>query len=302
MFLEIATQITLPIVAISAFGFALQRRLAFDVASLNRLSLYAILPCFLVHHLSSATVPLTEVGLTAWFTVAQFFVLLAIGWGASTALKLSKKIRPVVSLAAAFPNSGNFAIPLVDLAFGREYILHQAVIVSLHSVLITSVGVILLASGADGWRGSLRSALRTPLIPAVAVGLLLKGMEVQLPQMLAVPLQIMGSAYTPVALFALGAQLAATRFDAPRGDLALALGMRLLAAPLLTWLAVLALGVPRGLADMLVVTASVPVGVLLAIVCDEYRVGVNLAPATVFLSTVLSPIVVTAFLYAVRSW
>jgi predicted permease len=140
------------------------------------------------------------------------------------------------------------------------------------------------------------------MIPAVVLGLLLKVIEVRLPPLLAVPLQIMGSAYTPVALFALGAQLAATRFAAPPGPLALAVGIRLLAAPLLTWLAVMALGVPRGLADMLVVTASAPAGVLLAIICTEYHVGAKLAPPTVFLSTVLSPIVVTGFLYAVRSW
>lgn len=302
LFFDIATQITLPIVAVTAFGFFLQRRLALDVGSLNRVTLYAILPCFLIHHLSSATLPITEIGVTAWFTVAQFVVLLVVGWSASALLKMPRDIRPVIGLAAAFPNSGNYAIPLVDLAFGKEYILHQAVIVSLHSILITSLGVILIARGGAGWRGGLRSALRTPIIPAVAVGLALKAMEIRLPATLAIPLQIMGSAYTPVALFALGAQLAATKFAAPRGQLTLAVGLRLLVAPLLTWLAVIALDVPRGLADMLVVTASTPAGVLLAIVCAEYRVGVNLAPATVFLSTVLSPIVVTGFLYAVRSW
>ena len=202
LFVDILTEITLPIVAIAVLGFVAQRRLGFDVASLNRLLVQVVLPCSLLHFLSTGDLPLAAVWPTVWFTLVQFVALTAIGWGAATALGLPAELRPVLGLATAFANSGNYGIPLAQLAFPPEYLLHQAVIVSLHSVLIVSLGVVLVARDGAGWSGSLRAAFRTPMIPAVALGLLLRGLDVGLPTPLALPLGLLGDAYTPLALFA----------------------------------------------------------------------------------------------------
>jgi predicted permease len=302
LFTDILTQITLPILAVAGLGYVMQRRMKFDVASFNRLIVYAVLPCFLVHYLSTATIPLSAVSFTAWFTVVQFVFLIALGWTVAVVLRVPADTRPVLGLAAAVSNSGNYAIPLVDLAFGKEYILHQAVIVSLHSVLITSLGVYLIAPRKDGWLAAFRSAMRTPIVPAVALGLLLRAFEVRLPALVSIPVQMVGSAYTPLALFALGAQLANGNRGMLHGALTLGIALRLLIAPAVTWAAVVILGVERGLADMLVVTAGTPAGVLLAIICNEYRANGELASAIVFFSTLLSPIFVTAVLLAMRLW
>lgn len=302
LFAGILTQITLPIIIISALGFVMQRRMNFDVPSLNRLVVYVILPSFLLYYLSDATIPLSTVGLTAWFTVVQFVVLIVIGWVLAKLLRMPPETRPVFGLTAAVANSGNYAIPLVGLAFGKEYLLDQAVIVSLHSLLITSLGVYLIAPRNQGWLATFKASVRTPILPAVAIGLLLRATDVHLPALASIPLQILGSAYTPVALFALGAQLAAGDRKAPLRELTLGVTLRLLIAPAVTLAAVAVMGVERGLANMLVITASTPVGVLLAIICTEYRRDAELASAIVFFSTLLSPLSVTAALLVVRLW
>jgi predicted permease len=147
---------------------------------------------------------------------------------------------------------------------------------------------------------SLRAAFRTPVIPAVIAGILLKLAGVKLPAPIGLPLQTLGSAYTPVALFALGAQLATSRWRAISLPLGLGLLLRMLVAPAVTWLAVVLLGIDRPVADLLVVISSVPVGVLLAIISLEYETDADLASALVFMSTVLSPITVTLVIFAQR--
>lgn len=301
MFFDIATQVTLPIVVVAGLGFALQRKLALDAGSLNRLQIYVLLPCFLVLKLS-ARFPAHEAGVTIWFTLLQFIVLVAVGWSAGALLRMPHDQRAALALSASFANSGNYNIPLVQLAFGDTYIPHQAVIVGLHAVLFASLGGIVLAQDARGWTGTARAMLRTPLIPAVAIGLLLRAADLQLPAAMALPLQLLGSAYAPVALFSLGVQLASVRIAVPPAPVAAAVVLRVLAAPLLTWLAVMALGLPRGLGDMLVVTAGAPVAVFLSVICAEYRTGADVAPATVFISTILSPVTITALLFAVRAF
>lgn len=300
LFFRILTEITLPIVVIAAVGFVAQKRLNFHVPTLNQLQVYVILPAFLMHYLSSSKVQLSEVTVTVWFTIIQFLFLIIVGWLIAKLLNLPKSVAPVMGLTAAFANSGNYGLPLVQLAFGEAYILHQAVIVSLHSILITSLGVVLISDTKLNARSALTTTFKTPLIPAVCIGLALNASKVQLPNIAAVPLEVLGSAYTPVALFALGAQLAVSHWQSTFSSLGVGLALKLLIAPGLTYGAVILLGIPETLGDFFIVIASAPVGVLLAIICAEYRSNESLASGVVFFSTLLSPIFVTATIFLTR--
>ena len=303
LFLDVVVDITLPIVLIVGFGFLLQRRVGFDVGSLNRLLIYATLPCFMLHSFSTAELPLAQVQITALFTVVQFIVLLAVGWAVASGVGLDPRIRPVVALAPAFANSGNFGIPVIELAFGPDYVLHQAVITALLGMLIIAVLPLLLADGKRDLGSSLRALFSTPLIPAVAAGLALNALEVELPRALAQPLQVMGSAYVPVALFGLGAQLAATSWPQAGRAVAWGVGLRLCLAPLLTVGALLLIpGLPKDLRDLLIVGSCVPVGLLLAIFSAQYGRGSETAAAMVVISTLLSPIAITAAIYLTRAF
>ncbi|HWP34370.1 MAG TPA: AEC family transporter [Thermodesulfobacteriota bacterium] len=300
LFTDVLGRVTLPMLALAAVGYGLQRPLALDVAPLNRLLVHGLLPAVLIHHLAAAPIGLATIGLTAFFAVAQFVVLLGLGWGVGALARQPPDVRALLGLAAAFPNTGNYGIPLVELAFGPAYLPHQAVIVALHTILITSLGAAVVAPGGLGLAAALRAALRVPLIPAAALGLLLKLLAIPLPAPLAYPLAAMAGAFAPLALLTLGAQLAASGTPGSPGALGLALLLRLLVGPAATWGAVTALRLPPDLADMLVVSASAPAGVLLAIVCAQYGAKPSLASAVVFVSTLLSPLTVTLAILAVR--
>ena len=119
---------------------------------------------------------------------------------------------------------------------------------------------------------------------------------------MAQPLQVMGGAYVPVALFGLGAQLAITSWRQTGRAVAWGVGLRLCLAPLLTVGALLLIpGLPEDLRDLLIVGSCVPVGVLLAIFCAQYGRGAEVASATVVVSTVLSPIVITLAIVLTRT-
>ncbi len=301
LFVEILTQVTLPIVAVMALGWLTQPVLDFDIGTLTRLQIYVILPCFLIHFLSTADLPLMAVWPTAWFTVLSLVALCALGWLAAAGCRLKRGLWPIVGLMAALPNSGNFGIPIVQLAFPPDYLLHQAVIVGLHTSLIALCVVFFFGDRDDGLSGSLLAIVRSPIIPAVVTGLVLKGFDVQLPTVLAEPIKLMGLAYVPLALFVLGAQLAVRNRGAICArTLGLILGLKFLLAPGLSWLMLIALGFPRELTQLLVIAAAAPVSLLLAVFCVEHKIYAETASAAVLVSTVVSPIVVTAWLLLVR--
>lgn len=301
LFVEVVTRITMPIVLLIGFGFVLKRLVAVDVTTLNRLVIYATLPALLLISLAEANLPRAEVAALGVMTLAQFAVLLAIGWAAAAALRLPRAWWPVIALAAAFANTGNYGIPLIELAFGPALVPHQAIITTILTVLILTLGPLMLAAGRTSLRASLATAFRTPLLPAVGIGLALNALAIPIPDLLRYPLSLVGGANTPAALIALGAHLGmGGSLLAARGPVALAIGLRLVVGPFATFLLLLAIAVPAPLDDLFLVGAAAPVGVLLPIFCMEYGRDARGASAIVALSTALSPIAVTLVVLLVR--
>lgn len=300
LFAEILTTVTLPIVVLMALGWIIQHTLVLDVGTLSKLLLNVILPCALFHFLTTADLSLGEVWPTVWFTILQFFVLTGLGWGVAALCRVEKSLQPVIGVAIAFANTGNFGIPVAQLTFPADYLLHQTLIVSLHSILIIPYGVLLLASRNGGLDQSFRALATSPLILSVAAGLLIKGFEIELPQLVSYPIKLVSGAYISIALFTLGAQLAETKFSLSHGPVWLAVGMKILLAPAVTWGFLLLMGFEPQLTDLLVVAAAAPVGVLLAIFCTEHKRAPGVAGALVLVSTVLSPLTVTAWIWLVR--
>lgn len=302
LFSDILLSVTLPIIALVAVGYAAQARLKLDVPSLNRLLVYVIMPAFLVHFLAAAKQPIAEIWPTVYFTAIQFACLMLLGWLVAVIFRLPREFAPILAMATVYANVGNYGIPLVKLAFPEPFILHQSVITSMMTMLIVSVGAWLLApSSKSGFLARLKMAFETPVVPAVLVGLSLRAAELRLPAVVGVPLELIGSTFPPLALLALGAQLAETgRGDLKPGPMTLVLLLKLVAAPALTLGLAHLLAMPKDLTELYVVAAATPVGVLLALFCAEYGRQARFVSGAVLLSTVLSPLVVTAWILFMR--
>jgi predicted permease len=210
MFVDILTKVTLPIITLVALGWLLQPKLKLDVASLNRVQVYVVMPAFLVHFLSAGKQPLSVVWPVVYFGIVQFMILIPIGWLLVLLLRMRKSLGPMMGLGTAYANVGFFGIPVTQLAFGSDYLIHQSVLTALMAVLVCTLGVWLLAP-AGGGLSKLRTAFETPLIPSVGIGLTLRGLEIELPPVVSQPLQFLGSIFTPLALYTLGAGIAAQK-------------------------------------------------------------------------------------------
>ncbi len=303
LFTDILMNVTLPIVALVGLGWGAQLKLKLDVPSLNRLLVFVIMPAFLVHFLASARQPIGELWPTIYFTAVQFGLLMAVGWFAAKLFRLPAEYAPILAMATVYANVGNYGIPLVKLAFPESFILHQSVITSMMTMLIVSVGAWMLAPARTekGMLARLKMAFETPVVPAVIVGLGLRAADIRLPPIVATPLELIGATFPPLALFALGAQLAETGRGALKaGPMSLVLLLKLLLAPALTWALAIALGMPDDLTDLYVVAAATPVGVLLALFCAEYNRQPRFVSGAVLISTLLSPIFVTGWILVMR--
>lgn len=302
LFLDILTKVTLPIIVLAALGYLMQGKLKLDVASLNRLQVYVVMPAFFIHFLSTAKQPLSAVWPIFTFGVAQFLILIPTGWLLAWMFGMRRSLGPMIGLGTAYANVGFFGVPVTLLAFGEGYLVYPSVLAALMGILVSTLGVWVMAPGGQGGIFSkLRAAFETPLIPSIFIGLALRGFEVELPPLAAQPIQFIGSIFTPLALYTLGAQVADARAGQIEwGPQILITVLKFLFAPALSWWICHMMGLPRDATDVIVVACATPVGVLITIFALEYKNESEFISTAVVITTALSPIFVTAWIIATR--
>ena len=303
LFLDILTQVTLPIIILVVLGYALQGRLKLDVASLNRIQVYVVMPAFLVHFMATAKQPLSTIWPVLGAGLLLFSLLIYIGWLLAIIFRQRPGMAPIMGLGAGYANVGFFGIPVTQLAFGSGSVIYMSMMTFVVSFLLCTVGVAMLAPSSEGRFGKLKAMFQTPLMPSVALGLILRGFEVELPPLVAQPMLLIGSIFTPLALYTLGAQVADSkiaRFEFMPQFLMILL--RFAIAPALAWWLCNFMDFPRDITNVLVVAAATPVGVLLTIFATEYDTEPEFISTAVVISTLLSPLFVTAWVIAVKAF
>jgi predicted permease len=302
LFVDILTRVTLPIIIVIALGWLLQPKLKLDIGTLNRVQVYVVMPAFLVHFLSSGKQPISVVWPVVYFGVALFTMLISIGWLLVIVLRRRASLGPMMGLGTAYANVGFFGIPVTQLAFGPDMLIYMSVMTALTTTMLCTAGVWLLAPSKGGGKlAKLKIAFATPLIPSVAIGLALKAADFELETVVSQPMQFIGSIFTPLALYTLGAQIAAARnLKLEWLPQVLILALKFLVAPGLAWWLCLQMGLPPDVTAVLVVAAATPVGVLITIFAAEYKTEPEFISTAVVITTALSPIFVTAWILAGR--
>ena len=300
LFATVAWTVTAPILILVGLGYALGRAFRLDLGTMTKLNLYALVPALMF-------VRFTESGATGaemWRIAGYWTILIAMMWGLaegfSAAFGLPRSGRANVAVGAMFANTGNFGIPVMDLAFGAAGVAFQAVVLAVENVLSFTLGAFLL-SGAGRVRKGIMGVLKLPIIYALAAALVFRSWPEWLPPPAWKALHYLDAGLIPLALLTLGAQLGAGPLPRPTGELSLAVVLRLAVAPLAALALVLVFRPPRELAEMLVVAAGFPTAVNTGLLAIEFRRNPRLSSAIVLWTTVLSLFTVTAIIAVVKA-
>jgi hypothetical protein len=280
----------LPIFVIAAVGFMLARRLGASVKTLSTVAFNSLSPCLVFDQLVTA-----QISGSQSLRVAAFCVLLTIALGVaarltSMPLRLDRTTLSSFLLVAMFSNSGNYALPVVLFAFGKEALAFASVYFVTSAVLIYSAGIVVAASG----RGNIRTALtRLAKVPAVyaviaAIAVLASGASVPLAVMR--PIKLLSDAAIPVMLLVLGMQLEGASAPKHPWAVAAAVVLSLVVAPIIAFGLTAALGLAGAARQAAIVEASMPAAVITTVLALEFDLDASFATNVVFFTTLLSPI------------
>ncbi|WP_207589592.1 AEC family transporter [Halomontanus rarus] len=244
--LDVFTSAVAPPLAIAAAGYVLGRWREIDVEPLSTVTVYLLMPALVFHSL--VTMPVG--GDTAFALVTAMVGFTAVMAVTTAAVgRLAGETGSVLSgatLAAAFPNVGNFGIPVATFAFGDIGRTTAVVFVLVQNVLLYTVGVYLLSSsGAGGDRtAAVERVLTLPVTYAVlAAGVALAFDPVPAGGPSLETIGMVGDASIPLFLIILGIQLADMNPGRTIKRVVPTVGVKLLIAPIVAVVIALLIGI-----------------------------------------------------------
>jgi malate permease and related proteins len=274
-----------PVAFIVLTGFIIGRRIDFDLQTLSKLSIYVLVPVLIFDAMLRAKLTGSSViGITAAFFLASIFLYL-LSLLLSRWFKFEAGPTKTLIASATFPNSGNMGLSLTFFALGQPGLDRAIVYFIASSVLMFGIGPAFLRGGGIGQ--SLLFTLRLPLFWALAGGLLIRGLGLELPSALGEGVHLLGAACIPVMLLTLGIQIAKSKPEWGAYELQ-ASSLRLIAAPLFAALAGWMLGLEKLDIQVLVLQSAMPIAVNAFLMAGEFGGDGPRAARAVVISSVLS--------------
>jgi predicted permease len=304
---SVFVEVLLPILLMAGAGWALDRRAKLDLSTIAKLNIQLFVPVFIFVEIVLADLGATFSGTplrVIAFTASVIAVVGFLAWGIGGALRLPSAEKRSLQIAAMFYNSGNFGIPLMQLAYGPAGSALQVFIVMVQNLANFTVGIFLLATPDKprSFLDKLRPMLRQGSIWALLIGLAVHWFAIPITgwNWLWKPLRFIHDGLVPLALVSLGAQLSKTKLGGSLRRIAPAVALRLLGGPLAGWALSALFGFTGELRDIMIVSASFPSAVNTALLAHEFKADAEYAAATVFYSTVLSVFTVTPLIALLR--
>ena len=165
----------------------------------NRINMDVFTPALILDIMSASDFSLANyVGLTG----AGLLIMLGSGviaWPVARVFGFQWKtfVPPMM-----FTNSGNMGVPLILLAFGKSALPAAIVLLALENFLHFTLGQKMLNR-----RASIFSIAKNPMVVATIAGIGLSFFDIIIPEIIRLPVSMLGQIAIPLMLFSLGARL-----------------------------------------------------------------------------------------------
>ncbi len=170
----------------------------FPVAFVSTLAVNIGLPALLFYTLAASTV---ELGMLGIFALATLFVHIAFTIIALVLLKQAKKDWRLC-IAHVCGNTGNLGLPVCFFAYGDAGLAYAMAFFAVQCLLLFSLGEAVLSASA-----SIKPALRSPILHAVWLGILVRYMDWPVPEFFMNTTELLGQLVIPLMLITLGVSL-----------------------------------------------------------------------------------------------
>ncbi|MCO7176544.1 AEC family transporter [Sporolactobacillus kofuensis] len=288
-YFHLLTSISVPILIICICGALLQRKRPVDTKLLADISLYILAPALILSALSESHFTGRNVFHIFAFSIIMTAVLWLVAILTSKILKLPERSTRALTLTTVFSNANNYGLPVLLLAFGHPGFSLGAVYVIGQIILMNLLGMYIASRSEMSGKQSLTHILKSPIIYACLVGVLLTLTHLRLPSGIFTAVQMLGTAYPVLVLLILGIKLANTKFSGiHRPEVWIGVSLRLIIVPILAKAVLFVLGIDGMLATVLLVEICMPAAINSVMLLEKFNGDSELASLIVTITTILS--------------
>ena len=276
------------------------------VRDANRLIYFAALPALLFYKIARADFstsfnPAALFGLA--FSIAVCFAF-SFSWG--YVKRYPPALHGAFTQAATRGNLAYVALAVIASAYGESGVARAGImlgfIVPAMSVLSIFALILPYRSQDHGvsYRAILKEITCNPMFIGPVLGIIWSYFRLPLPEVIATSLQIFSSLSLPLALLCIGAAFSFTKFRGEFSVAILATTIKIILLPILSVIVLYFLGVGGEDLAVTVLLAGAPTATVAYILAHQLRGDADLSAMVIMLSTLLSVITYTIFLYLIH--
>ena len=227
-----------------------------------------------------------------------FAVLFVISFPFAKLIRLTKTKQYLTIFMLLFGNTGFIGIPVIKALYGTEALFYAAIMELVNDILLFTVGIACIQLSAGSEVKIRAKDLMSPGLIGVLVGLLLFLCRIEIPAVIALPIETIGTCTTPLAMFIIGFQLGGLSLKEILGDMQVyaVCFVKLIIVPLIALLMVKVWVGDIGLLEkVFILDFAMPVASAAAIYSQAYRGEQSFATKSVLLSTVISIVTISIF-------
>lgn len=263
-----------PVFSIVLIGYFYSRRYKIDMATGNRINIDVFVPMLIFDIMSTGSFALGDYSNLAF---AGLLVVLGSGllaWPVAQVFGYRWKtfLPPMM-----FNNSGNMGLPVILLAFGKQALPAAVVLFVLENFLHFTFGQQMIKQ-----RWSLLFLAKNPMVLATLAGIGVSEFELVIPEIIQLPIHMLGQVSIPLMLFSLGVRLTALDFRDWRiglaGAIVCPLSGLIIALSITPWLSL-----PEGQIPILLLFSVLPPAVLNFLVAEQYDQDPHLVASIVLI-------------------
>jgi predicted permease len=305
IFLHILLNSIAPIFIMIAVGYLLGKKLDIDIKTLTKMNLYCFVPALVlvkVYETKIDTRLLSAILFTFVLLVATSIVIIPL----TRIRKYSLSVSNAVQNAVLFYNSGNFGLPLIMLVFQDSAMAGYAISIQIMVLMVqnlttNTLGLYNANRGRMAILQSVAVIFRMPTIYGIIGAFLLKLLPWDMTKAFFWPaLDFIKDGLVPIALITLGVQLSQAKLDFSCPDVYITSFLRLIGGPALAYLLITIMGYQGVMAQVLLISSSVPTAVNTALIAVEFDNEPDFASQVVLITTLLSAFTITGVIYLAR--
>lgn len=231
-------------------------------------------------------------------TLIIFAVLAVAGFPLVKLLRVSKTKQYLIVFMLLFGNTGFIGLPVIKALYGTDALFHAAIVEVVNDILLFTAGILLIQLSAGAKLRMDPKQIISPGLVGVFIGLAMFLLNIQLPEVIAQPIEMVGDATTPLTMFVIGGQLAELKLKEIAGDWKVygVIFMRLMIIPLIALGVVkLCMGEFTLLEKVIVISFAMPAAAASAIFSQQYKGEEVFATKSVLMTTVCSIITIPIF-------